>query len=162
MRKAKWLSNQTPTQIILEVCGIEAIFVVHFNDAKMKMLATILCTLVLALSRTNLHAQGNITFDYGYDENFCPICLWQNRENNSNATVTSVEITMYYWELMTEGGYKSQKVVKVNVPPGKTMSYSVTFPKDVQGKKPVSFVVNRLRLSDGTIKQLGSKVYLKD
>lgn len=161
MRKAKWLRNQTPTQIILEVCGIEAIFVVHFNDAKMKMLATILCTLVLALSGTNLHAQGNITFDYGYDENFCPY-VYGKIENNSNATVTSVEITMYYRGLMTEGGYKSQKVVKVNVPPGKTMSYSVTFPKDVQGKKPVSFVVNRLRLSDGTIKQLGSEVYLKD
>ena len=55
----------------------------------------------------------------------------------------------------------STKVAVVNIEPGKRGTYRVEFQKDVKGKKPVLFHVTRLRLSDGTVKEINSTTYVE-
>lgn len=120
-------------------------------------------SILLCCSAITSLAQGTITYRLGYDEYFRPY-VYGEIVNNSQYAVTSVEVVMHYGYATTPPDYVSYnltKVAVVNIEPGKSGTYQVYFQKDVKGKKPVLFHVTRLRLSDGTVKEINSTTYVE-
>ena len=124
---------------------------------------TIILSILLCFSVITSLAQGTITHRLGYDAYFRPY-VYGEIVNNSQYAVTSVEVVMHYGYATTPPDYVSYnltKVAVVNIEPGKSGTYQVYFQKDVKGKKPVLFHVTRLRLSDGTVKEINSTTYVE-
>ena len=123
----------------------------------------IILSILLCCSAITSLAQGTITHRLGYHEYFRPY-VYGEIVNNSQHAVTSVEVSMHYGYETTPPdfvSYNSTKVAIVNIEPGKKGTYRIDFPKEVNGKKPVLFHVTRLRLSDGTVKEVNSTTYIE-
>lgn len=115
------------------------------------LIAGVLCADAQTITEYNQSAISNQSLTY--DQNWCPTAQF-TLKNISNKTITNVEIEIYY------KGYKQNDIFQ----PTTTCNTSTTiypgdygilsFRFDCGNKQPKSFVITRIRYSDGSICQV--------
>ena len=122
----------------------------HMKKVALLLLATIaFCSISFSLPKES-SSQGSITYDIRYDNDFNPI-VCGTIQNDTEKTITSVEITMHYLDYYEDNGWKQTKVVTVSIAPKTQGSFQLKFDKMAKGKPAFMFTLERFRYSDGTI-----------
>lgn len=88
-----------------------------------------------------------------YDELFEPT-LHLTFKNVSNKVITTVEVIIYYdkgldpyeWRYPTRS-----KTIQIRIGPNEYGTVKVSTPKEVEGRKPGHYLINKIRFEDGSI-----------
>ena len=88
-----------------------------------------------------------------YDESFIPTLILSFK-NVSDKVITSVEIAVSYDKGLDRWDWRyptRSYVVQSRIKPGETNTIKLTVPKEIEGRKPGHFSINRIRFEDGSI-----------
>lgn len=93
------------------------------------------------------------SFKVTYDESFEPT-LHLSFKNVSNKVITTVEVKIYYNKGLDKYEWRyptRSSIIQTKIKPNEYGTINVSMPKEVDGKKPGSFSIEKLRYEDGSI-----------
>ena len=93
------------------------------------------------------------SFKVTYDESFEPT-LHLTFKNVSNKVITTVEVMIHYKKGLDpyEWRYPTRSsIIQIRIMPNEYGTINVSMPKEVGGKEPGSFSIEKIRYEDGSI-----------